>query len=167
MTTIFLGELLVASQNARYVIWLWNFEVFKDPTYVSFVLPILNEHWTSSCCKVESMLHSKGFQRSTVLIQSIRRTLWPVTDMTKFWFHHITGEGVTTRKIRQNVRVLGEGIGFHLCLLKYFIELLNSYVGRLRGWKNRFLTPICSLRKEAIALFFIFLSALFGVPARI
>ena len=53
---------------------------------------------------------------STVLIQSICCTLWPVTNVTKFWFRCITGEGVTTRKIHQNVRMWWEGIGFYLCL---------------------------------------------------
>ena len=34
-----------------------------------------------------------------VLIQSICCTLWPVTNMIKFWLCHIAGEGVSTRKV--------------------------------------------------------------------
>ena len=41
----------------------------------------------------------------TVLIQSIRRTLWPVTDATKFWFRRITEEGVTASNFRRNAGV--------------------------------------------------------------
>ena len=37
----------------------------------------------------------------TVLIQSIRHTLWPVTDATKFWFRRVAGEGVTAGNFRQ------------------------------------------------------------------
>ena len=41
----------------------------------------------------------------TVPIQSIRRTPWPVTDATKFWFRRTTEDGVTARNFRRNVRV--------------------------------------------------------------
>ena len=41
----------------------------------------------------------------TVPIQSIRRTLWPVINATKFWFRRTTEDGVTARNFRRNVRV--------------------------------------------------------------
>ena len=99
---------------------------------------------------------------STVPIQSIGRTLWPVTDTMKFWFCRTTEDGVTARKFRQNVAVPARGsIWQHLSTIIYWsqkwaieeeILISSGKKTQFLDWPRDFIGGPCDLWPVRISL---------------